>query len=488
MAGPEQETDSDQFINIRNQASLSLAGNLVDTAISFLGLILFANVLGAGGLGKFYVVLAIVKVALFPIAGIGQSVMKRGSERNLDSAAFLGGGLTMGLAYASIVGFFLTVAFLTVPELLQYSFAVITSAFTVFLSRIFYMLLLDTYRSHGKTGFATLTDNAHGVIETGAQVALLLAGFQVAGLLVGTAMTTIGVSIVLFFFTDITISRPAADTLRSIVEFARWSVLTSGLGTVYDRLPVLVLGVILGNAAAGYYTSAMRLLMLGSYVGGSIAPALMVRVSATEESSEATQLDSLQMSLNYAAVLSIPMMFGSFAIPDALMETVFGPTFSTAGPILMGLSIYHIINTFSTVTYSFFDGIGRPAYATKATALSLVVRIAMLPLLVWFGVLGVVGSVVVSHAFHLAVAQRFMRLEFGQVIVPNQVVWQFMSGLIILAIVVGLSIVLPIVNWLTLLTVVAVGAVSYVSLLGLFDGYLRGMIRQLLRETISTSL
>ena len=103
MAGPEDEQNSDQFINIRNQASISLAGNFVDAAISFIGLVVFANVLGADGFGKFYVLLAIVKVCLFPIAGIGQSIMKRGSERGLDPAVFLGGGLTYGGAYAVIV-------------------------------------------------------------------------------------------------------------------------------------------------------------------------------------------------------------------------------------------------------------------------------------------------------------------------------------------------------------------------------------------------
>lgn len=486
MGGREDDADSDQFINIRNQATLSLAGNFVDAAISFLGLVLFANVLGADGLGKFYVVLAIVKVLLFPIAGVGQSVMKRGSERGLDPAAFFGGGLTYGGVYALCAGGVVVGFLFFAPHLLQYSPAIVAGAFAVFASRIFYMLLLDTYRSHGKTGFATLTDNAHGIVETGVQVVFLLAGFGVLGLLAGTALTTVVVGVVILVASEISVRRPTIKTLRSIARFAKWSVITSGLGTVYDRLPVLVLGIVLGNTAAGYYTSAMRLLMLGSYVGGSIAPALMVRVSATEDTDGGEpSLSDLQLSMRYAAVLAIPMMFGSFAIPDMLMVTVFGPTFADTGAVLAVLSLYHIVNTYDTVQFSFFDGINRPEYATKLTVVALAIRLlATAVLLVWFGLLGVVAAVVVSHAVHLLTGQAVLRTQFGRWVFPTGISRQFGSALVMWGVVVSMSGVVPIRGWLTLLSVVVVGAAVYGAALLTLDEYLRRIGFNFLRETV----
>lgn len=485
MMSSEGSSD-EQFINIRNQASLSLAGSLVDAAISFLGLILFANVLGADGLGKFYIVLAITKVALFPIAGIGQSVMKRGSEKGLDSAAFLGGGLIYGTVYAALIALLIGTVLIFIPTLLTYTPAIVMSAFAVFFSRIFYMLLLDTYRSHGKTGFATLTDNAHGIVETGIQVALLLVGFEVVGLLVGTALTTVAVASVLFVVTDIRVSLPTLDTLRSIARFGRWSILASGLGTVYDRLPVLVLGVFLGDAASGYYASAMRLLMIGSYVGGSIAPALMVSVSANAESTgNKSPLEDFRYSTSYAGILAIPIMFGSFAIPNKLMVTVFGPTFTGTGTILMILSFYHLINTYNTVAYSFFDGIGRPDFLTKTRAVALLVRVVLITtLLLQYETMGVIIAVVVSHLIQSIFVFPLLKKEFNQVAFPTRAFHQLSSGALMWIVVTYLPNIYEITSWSSLLVVVGAGALVYLGVVTILDKYLRHTILDLGQDAI----
>ncbi|MFY4815172.1 polysaccharide biosynthesis C-terminal domain-containing protein [Haloarcula sp. AONF1] len=487
MAGPEDEQGSDQFINIRNQASISLAGNFVDAAISFIGLVVFANVLGADGFGKFYVLLAIVKVCLFPIAGIGQSIMKRGSERGLDPAVFLGGGLTYGGVYALIASVVILTVYLVDSTLLQYSPELVAGAFAVFVSRLVYMLLLDAYRSHGKTGFATLTDNAHGIIETGAQISFILAGFGVMGLLAGTAVTTFAVSAVLLVFSKIKIAKPSLETLRSIKRFARWSVLTSGLGTVYDRLPVLVLGMVLGNAVAGYYTSAMRLLMLGSYVGGAIAPALMVRTSASDsEESGEPDLSDLRISIQYVGVLAIPMMFGSLAIPNALMVTIFGPTFAGTGAVLVGLGIYHVFNTYDTVISSFIDGIDRPDYTTKATTLALLVRVGLIIASIsQFGIIGVVASVVISHAIHLGVVQYFLLSHFGQAVFSLGITVQVISAAVMWTVVTNLPTIVEITNWFRLVTIVGIGAMCYTVTLLAIDSQFRDILQSTLREALS---
>lgn len=470
--------DDGQLINIRNQASLSLAGNFADAAISFLGLILFANILGADGLGKFYIVLAIVKVALFPVAGIGQSVMKRGSEQDFDPAIFFGGGLVYGVAYAFTVGGVVAVVVAIEPELLQYSLFIVGGAFAVFFSRVFYILLLDTYRSRGKTGFATLTDNVHGIVETGVQVVFLLAGLNVVSLLAGTTLTTVVVTLVLFAISNISISRPSVESLHSIGRFARWSVLKSGLGTVHDRIPVLVLGFFLGEVTAGYYTSAMRLLMLGSYVGASIAPALMVRVSAAiGVGGDESPLENLQLSTTYAAILAIPIMFGSFSIPNSLMMTIFGPSFGGTGTILAVLSIYHVLNTYNTVADSFFDGIGQPDFSMKTTAIALFIRVALIIVLLGqYEIRGIIIAVVMSHAARSLLVIFLLRSEFNQTVIPTRAIYQLVSGALMWVVVTFLASIYAITGWLSLIIIVGSGAAIYVGVIIILDKYFRHMI------------
>lgn len=475
--------DDEQFINIRNQATLSMIGTFLDAAVSFTGLVFFANILGAGGLGKYYVLLAVVKVSRFPIGGIGQAVMKRGSERELNTARFFGGGITYCVVYVIICGILLlTIAFIHL-ELLPYDPTLVGTTFSLFIVQLFYHLSLDTYRSYGKTGYAGLVDNLLGILETGLQVALLLTGFGVFGLLLGTTVMTALVTAGLLIFSTVTIGRPDLDVLRSIWRFGRWSVITSGLANVYGRLPLLLIGALLGNDIAGYYTSANRLLMLGSHVGASIAPALMIRASASNSSDD--DLSDLRLGMRYATILALPMFFGSLALSNALMVTAFGPTFAGTGPVLVGLSIYHVVNTYDTVTFSFFNGINKPEIPTKATAIALTfLAVGSSIALLNIGLLGVVAAVVFAHVVRVLIGEMVLQEMFGRVIIPTSAVRQIAASVPMFFAVVGLNQYIAITGWFRLCIIVGAGAVVYSAVLLVLDEYLRGMVRTIFSEAL----
>lgn len=476
--------DEEQFINIRNQATLSMIGTFVDAAVSFVGLVFIANVLGAGGLGKFYVLLAVVKVSRFPIGGIGRAVMKRGSERDLDPATFLGAGILYSVAYAGVCGVILISIALTYPEIFPYDLTLVVTVFILFVVQMLYHLSLDAYRGYGKTGYAGLTDNILGILETTLQVILLLAGFGVFGLLVGTTVMTVLVTGGLLLFSEVEIRRPTLDVLRSIWYYGRWSMITSGLSNVYSRFPLLLIGAILGDDVAGYYTSADRLLVLGSHVSASIAPALMVRTSASASSKE--DLVDLRLGMRYATVLALPMLFGSLAFSDTLMVTAFGPTFAGTGPVLIGIALYHVVNTYDTVIISFFDGIGRPEISTKATAISLaVLAVGSTVTVSKSGLLGVVAVVVFARAVRVLVGEIVLQEDFDQTVVPTGVFHQLAASILMMFVVIGLNYYVVITGWFQLLVIVGFGALTYGIVLLTLDEYLREIIRAILTEALS---
>jgi O-antigen/teichoic acid export membrane protein len=475
--------DAEQFVNIRNQAILSMIGTFLDTAVSFVGLILFANTLGAGGLGKFYVLLAVVRVARFPVDGIGLAIMKRGSESELDPATFFGGGITYGLAYATACGFILLGIIFMNPQIFSYGPILMSTAFVLLVIQICYHLSLDTYRSYGKTGYAGLTDNILGILETVFQIILLLSGFGIFGLLVGTTVMTAVVTGGLIIFSVVDVSRPNVDILRSIWRYGRWSIVTSGLSNVYNRLPLLLIGAFVGNDVAGYYTSANRLLVLGSHVGASIAPALMVRASASSPSNN--DLTDLRLAIRYATILALPLFFGSLALSDTLMVTVFGSTFAETGPILIGLAIYHVVNTYDTVIFSFFNGINQPEKSTKATAIALVVLVVGTAIAVLnVGILGVVTAVVFAHVIRVLIGEIMLRETFGQIVFSTSTVRQLVASVSMFFVVVGLNQYIVITGWFRLLAVVSVGAFVYSVILLVIDEYLRDMVRTVLSEAL----
>jgi len=418
------------------------------------------------------------------MGGIGEAVMKRGSERDINPPTFFAGGIVYGIAYATLGGVILLTIALVDVELFPYPPMLVATAFVLFVIQIFYHLSLDTYRSYGKTGYAGLTDNVLGILETGLQVLLLFAGFGVFGLLVGTTVMTALVTVALLIFSTIDIGRPSVDILCSIWRYGRWSVVTSGLTNIYSRLPLLLIGAFLGNDVAGYYTSADRLLVLGSHVGSSIAPALMVRASASRSNDD--DLSDLRVSMRYGTVLALPMLFGSLALSNTLMITVFGPTFAGTGPVLIALAVYHVVNTYDTVIFSFFNGIGYPENSTKATAMSLAILAAgCIITVVEVGLLGVVVIVVIAHIFHFLVGEAMLRGIFGRVVFSTSAVRQLFSSIIMFIFVSVLAHYIDITGWLPLLIIVGTGAAVYSAVILVLDKYLRGMVQTILSSVLS---
>ncbi|MFB6176355.1 MAG: polysaccharide biosynthesis C-terminal domain-containing protein [Halobaculum sp.] len=471
----------DEGPGIRNQSAISYAGNLIDAAVSFGGLVLFANLLGAAGIGRFYTILAVVQVASFPAAGVGQAIQKRGSEYDESPAPFLGAGLTMGTGYVLLIVVVVS-GLITVGLTGRFTTRQVVGAVGVLAARVAFLLINDAYKAQGKTGFATLADNVLGIVETVVQTAFVLLGFGVFGLLVGTSVATVCAVIGHLAVTSVRVDQPTRDTFALLLSFARWTTSTAGLNTVYDRLPVLALYAFASPTVVGYYSAANKLLVLGSYVGGSLAPALMVRASRrTTADAFDSVVEDLRMTFQYAGIVAIPMWIGALVMPKELMSVVFG--FEQGAVALVGLGVFHIINTLDTVTYSFITGINRPDFSFSATVTGLLVRVIVIGATIQpFGLVGVIAAVVVSHATHLLLAVRVLRAELGRVSFPVGIAYQLIAAGTMGVAVRLVTSVVNVGTWLPLLLVVAFGTACYGFVLLSLDERLRQISTGILRD------
>lgn len=471
-------------INVRTQATISFAGTLTDTAISFLGLVAMAYILGAPGLGQYYLILTVVNVALFPVNGLGQAVLKRGSEENHNANEVYGTGLAIALLYAATV--LVVLAGIVTTDLVSIRFGanIVFAAATLFVSRAVLNTQIDAYRGYGHTGHATLVDNVYGILQTILQLTVLGLGFRIFGLLAATTVATLATVAGHYLVSVVSVSRPRLSVARSLTEYGRWSVPSSGISTVYQELPILVLGFVGMDAAIGYYRSADRLLMLGSYLGSSLASALMAKTSSRsgEESTEAI-FEEFTNAHHHVSVLAVAFAFGSFALSNALMITFFDMPDPLAASALVGLAFYHIIRTLTRVEYAFLNGLDMPELGTRSITVGLVVQaLLILPLFFQYGFLGVIGAIVAAQFTILAIAQAIFQTEFGTVPLPGGLITQSISGVLMFIIVEAISGMFGIPTVLHLLTVVAVGAVVYVGTLVAVDPGFREVVRASLAD------
>ncbi|GAA0656258.1 oligosaccharide flippase family protein [Salarchaeum japonicum] len=462
-------------INIRKQATISFAGNIVDTGISFLGLVAMAYVLGATGLGQYYLILAVVNVALFPITGLGQAVLKRGSEEPHDPAKIFGTGLSMAFLYVATIVVILAGIMISGVIPIRFGPNVIFAATTVFVTRAALTIQIDAYRGYGHTGYATLVDNAYGILQTILQLGVLVLGFEIFGLLAATTLATLVTVVGHYLVSVVSISRPQLSSARSLIAYGRWSVLSSGISTIYQRLPVLVLGFVGLDAAIGYYTSANRLLMLGSYVGGSLAPALMAKTSSQSGGETTGELfQEFRNVHHHVSILAVAFAFGSYALSEPLMATFFDMTDPLAATALVGLTFYHLIRTLTRVEYAFLDGLDMPELGTRSIAVGLVVQAVLIPVLLsLYEFIGIVIAIVLAHFVTLVIAQLVFWREFGTIPLPGGLIPQGVSGIVMFIVVEGVAGTLGIPSIFHLLAVIASGAIVYLGTLTVVDSGFR---------------
>lgn len=473
-------------INIRRQALISFTGTLVDAGVSFLGLVAMAYVLGASGLGQYYFLIAVVNTALFPVKGLGQAVLKRGSEGRHSPAQIYGTGLMMVLLYVVLgLAMFGVVAGSDLFTI-DFSWNILLATGTLFALKGVLTLQIDAYRSYGHTGYATLVDNVHGILQTGLQLAVLVLGYEIFGLLTATVGATIVTILVHYNMSVVSLSWPEPDAAAQLLTYARWSILSAGVSTIYQRLPVLVLGFVGMDAAVGYYSSANQLLMLGSYVGGSLAPALMAKTSSRKSRSSSQELnDEFYDVHHHVTVLAVGCAFGTFALSGSLMTTFFDMTEPLAATALLGLSLYHVIYPLTNVEYSLLEGLDLPELKTRSTTLGLAVQTLLLVVLLpTFGFVGVIMAFIIGNFVVLLLAQVIFWNQFDMVPFPGGLPTQIASGLIMFGVVEAIQRVVPVTSAVRLILIVGLGAAVYIGALALVDSQFRIVVEASVRDTM----
>lgn len=457
-------------INIRKQATISFVGNLADTAMSFLGVIAMAYILGASNLGRYYLILTVVNVALFPVNGIAKAVLKRGSEDTNDPSEVFSTGLVLAVLYCILVALIVFVArWIGFP--VQVSINVLLISMILFMSRSVLIVQIDAYSGYGHTGYATLVDNGYGILQTLLQLTVLALGFRIAGLLAATVIATVVTIVVHLLVSVVSISRPSVSTARSLFRYGRWSILSGGLSTAYNRLPILFLGYLGLEAEIGYYQAADRLLMLGSYVGTSLAPALMAKTSSRNSTGNADEMFShFRQSHRHVSLLAVALAFGSFALSQPLMVTMFDMPSPLAAKALIVLTFYHIIGSLRHIEYSFLDGLDLPELNTKSIFVGLIIQAVLIPIMYsLYEFIGVLLSIVIAHFVTLLIAQVIFWNRFSTIPLPGGLLPQSVSGLVMFAAVKFFRSYVGISSVFVLVSVVAFGSIVYFSTLLLID-------------------
>ncbi|WP_336135322.1 polysaccharide biosynthesis C-terminal domain-containing protein [Natronomonas amylolytica] len=454
------------------------------SAAGFVATFLIAYLLGADVLGKYKVVVALVLWLNIPTMAISSAINKRVSEGD-SCGAFLSAGFILTAILGTAVA--LAVVFFN-HYVNQYVGAPVSGllAFILLADAGLYSVsgALDGQKKVASRGILQTLER---VSRTGLQVALILLGWRLTGLLVGHAVSLAIAAILGIFLFDTWPTIPSIEQFRSLFEYARYA----WLGTVQTRsfawMDTLVLAFFVSSSLIGIYEVAWGLASVLVLVGLSIQQILFPELSelGTEGSDERihTHLDE---GLAFTGIFSIPGLFGVLIVGERLLR-IYGAEFAQGATILAILVLARTISAYGAQFVSAINAIDRPDVAFRINAVFVVANVLLNVFLIYlFGWYGAAVATAISALLMLVLGYLSLSKLIGSPSIPTleilrQIVAAGLMGISLL----GLVEVMP-TGLLATIVVVLLGIAIYSSILLTISTRIRRRAISLLPEPIRT--
>lgn len=218
-------------------------------------------------------------------------------------------------------------------------------------------------------------------------VGLAIAGFGVWSLVAQQIAATFGAFLVIWSRSS---WRPTGfgtwTALSEIVEFGRSVAAISLVNVINSRGDIFIIGFVLGNAAAGAYMIAYRILtVLNDLFTGSLNKVLVPVMSPRQRDPERV-VGMLYTAIGVTTAVTFPVFMGLAATAAELVPFAFGPQWTVSVPTLRILCFFGLAQTLGALHSSTLIAMGRPDRVLRVTTLSAVLNLAGFLIAVRFGI------------------------------------------------------------------------------------------------------
>ncbi|WP_123619183.1 lipopolysaccharide biosynthesis protein [Halorubrum sp. CSM-61] len=459
-------------VSLGQEALSATTAKIASTVVGFLGTIVFARILGPTGFGAFFLLLTISNIAIRPLVGWATASKKRFSERKTEQQRseivgtqfILTAVFSLGLLGLSLVG---------AERLIEYTGLENAPVLFVMLAATsgLMSMLEGTTQARGKVGVTTWAGTLREGIAVPIQIALVVSGLGVLGMVFGHVFALLATIPIFLYYTDAVPSMPSREIFEDLWSYARHSIPNSFIGKIYNDFDIILLGFLLSPDAVGLYQAAFRVAAPATFVSNASASTLLPRVSNIVARGEDPRVD-IRNTVAYASIFGFPIVFGSLAVSDKLIVTIYGSDFAGAVPLLIGLAIHSLFRTQTQVLGSVARGFDRPDVLTRLSLFALVVNILLgVILTLKFGAIGVVVATIVAELIRYVGLVQFTRQHVSwESLYPRPMIEQFGASLIMFGVVIGLKEVLTVGSVIRLGVVILAGAAIYFGILFAISG------------------
>lgn len=467
------------------QTSLIVAvSKAVGSIAGFVATLYFARLLGAGVLGTYSLVIAVVGwLGLVGKVGISSAIEKRMTEgEGEESDAYFTAGMLSLLAMFLLV----TVLIVAFREPLT---AYVGRPIAAFVVLLLFVNLLNAL------GGATLTGNhlvhvsglltpVQMISKSGTQIALVFLGFELTGMLTGYAFGYLLIGIAGLWIASPSISLPSRRHFEQLVSYAKYAWLGSLEQRTTGWADITILGLFVSSDLIGIYTVAWTISTFLHIFGSSISRATFPEISnVTAEGNKQDAAPILRDTLRYGGLILVPGLVGAAIVGPRILR-IYGPEFTAGGTVLTILVAAMLFRSYQQQFVTTLNAADRPDLTFRVNAISVVSNLALnLALVYYYGWIGAAVATALASAVRLGLAYRYtaalIDVDLPYAMVAKQVLAAAVTGSIAYATLwIEGTYALIQYNIVVVLVAVGLGAGAYFLVLFGISGPFRTTVRE----------
>ncbi|QSG08227.1 flippase [Halapricum desulfuricans] len=445
-------------------SALQFGIELLQTVAGFVAMIYFARTLGSATLGQYFLALAVVNWVMIPTAGVRGTVQKRVSE-DTDQGKFFTAGLLIQLCILCLLLGSIIFFRETVNRYLGFDGTFLVAGLILLkgLGTFFRAVL----RAEHRVELAALVGGSWELLRIGLQVALILLGYKLFGLLAGEIAAAGVITIATVGLISLHLSRPAWKHFQRLYDYGKYAWLSAIKPFAYSWMDVVILGFFVTDSVIGIYEISWRITAAFILLPSAMAKVTFPYLSKHAENEQMEEIANiLRTSTTFAGMLAIPGLMGAVVIGEDVLA-IYGEEFAGGIVIMVILTAGRIGQSYETFLLQTLNAIDRPDATFRISMIFILANITLNVVLVsQFGAIGAAVATAVTMLLSAILAMRVLRRVVGFTIDWDIIAVQFVSAIVMAIAVTGIrQQVQPLTDIETLILVVFGAAVYFVGLL-----------------------
>lgn len=453
-------------MNLTRSSLKLFAANGIGSVLGLGALVIFSNTLSPNELGIFFIFQAMLNILSIPADfGLQYAVEKRLSEGDRPESTLTTGLLLkllpMGLVIALLVVFREHVAEYLEGE---YVFLLCVALVVHGFSR----MMVRTLNGELRVEESAVLGFLRRVSWVGLGVTAVLLGYGLPVLLPIFVVSFAVVGLFGVIKRETAFGRPSVECAKSLLEYARYSFVSSITSVTYNWMDIAVIALILTPSDVSAYEIAWRVTFFVMLMSNAIATSVFPQISEWSSDEKFEKIESLLPdAVTASAMLVIPSFFGVLLFGEEILRFVFSDQYAGAWPVLLVLMSEKLFRSVHVILGRSLQAIDQPDLAALAAFAATTANILLNFALVYtYGIIGAAVATLLSGVLNTVLHAHYLRRFVSVDLQYFRLGWSILSSVVMVGVLLLIESVLPISDVYRLFAVIAIGAIVYFLVVG----------------------